>query len=183
LDFAAKNDRTDVDIDPIKVASVVATDDEVDQAFAHLEELLERLPEIQEKDTRLTTAREARELLELQERSTRLTTEIAEYESIRDKALRDAKAASDAGDAQLEGQSLALLRMYSDLHMTRLAPMQRAQNALWEMLEQSSLSSDDPLADLALSEQEYTALEEELRAYQLDYQKTYEFCEKAEAGQ
>ncbi|HBT95813.1 MAG TPA: hypothetical protein DEB24_06930 [Coriobacteriia bacterium] len=157
-------------------SEVPYTEEQVDQAFAHLEELFERLPVIREKDARLARAREARELLQAKEARDRTAAEIVEYEAIRTKALEAAKLASDKGDKEAEGRNLAVLRMYADLHISRLASAQRAENALFVALKEGSLTLGDPLGELALDDDEYAALEAELLTYQADYTATYESC-------
>ena len=152
--------------------------EEADKAFARLEELLKRLPLIQGEDARLTHARQARELREAARLKQHLEKEVYGYERMRDQAFCDARTASKMDDTVSESRNLELFRIYSDLYSTRLAPFQRAENALFEALRQSPLCLDDPLDEYALTDEEYTALETGIRAYQEEYLETYKLCQQ-----
>jgi hypothetical protein len=159
---------------------------DADAAFAHLEELLERLPAIQEEDERLTKARNARRLLRAEERARYFEAEIAHIEKTRDQALIDGKRASDEGNAAEEGRNAGLARIYQELYYTRLHYMQRAQDERRDALRQSGLELDDPLLEsYALSDEEYAELDARIRDFQRDYQQTFELCyalEREETG-
>ena len=152
-----------------------------DADFAHLEELLKELPAIQAEDARLLVAREARSLREAQRRAHELERELDGYDQLVKSSLRDAKCASDAGDGEAEGYHLGVLRMNKELHYTRLASLQRAQDALRDALKTGTLSLDDPLEELALADEEYEALELRIRSFRDDYLATYERCQALEA--
>ncbi|MDR1013362.1 MAG: hypothetical protein LBL86_00010 [Coriobacteriales bacterium] len=153
---------------------------ERDAAFAHLEELLGRLEDIQEKDTQLARAREARELIALREEAHAAAAASERHEELFLQALRDAKRASDADDKEEEGRNLALVRMYDDLRHSKKAPMERARTAFAQRLKAVGLAPDAPLEDHALSDEELAALTAEVTAYQDDYARTYAFCKEAE---
>jgi hypothetical protein len=178
-DSAPSSDGTPTSLDGTSAPDSASTAPDAldaDAAFARLEELVALLPEIQTRDQQLLRAREARELLELDRRAHLLINEIAGYERIFNQALLDAKVASDVGDPEAEGHNLALVRMYNELKYTRLATKERAENDLREALKRSDLSLNDPLVELALSDEDYQALENNIHAYQQEYQQVYEFC-------
>jgi hypothetical protein len=151
-----------------------------DEAFAQLEKMVEELPVIQKEDARLSRAREARALREAQERAALLTAEIEGYERTIDTALRDGKAAADRGDSEEEGRNLGLVRMAKEMHYTRLAIQQRAQDELRKLLKQGTLTLEDHLDDYALSNEEYEALETHVRDFQEEYQRLYSLCRRLE---
>lgn len=155
-------------------------DDE--QLFAHLETLLDRLPFIQEMDAKLSLAKEARELLELSARVQDLEEEIQGYEKIKQQAIQDIADAKESGKNEVEGQSLSLLRMYSDLHSARLAPLQRAEQGLNNLLKESSLKLSDDLKTYALDDSEYLKLENEVRSFRKEYLEVYDLCLEKEGG-
>jgi hypothetical protein len=151
-------------------------------AFERLEELLAMLDEMREKDAALVKAYKARELCNLAKHAQRLEDELKGYEAIRDKALHDAKIANVCGDKENESKALALLRMYSDLYALRLAPQQRAKEALAAALAESPLSLSDPLDELAMDDDSFSALEESVNAYREEYLACYELCKSLEGS-
>jgi hypothetical protein len=153
---------------------------DVEEAFARLEQLVDELPLIQEQDARLTRARDARVLREARERADFLQAEIEGYQHNIDKALKEAKAAADRGDVDEEGRNLGLLRMQDELRYTRLAAAQRAQDELRRLLEQGTLTLEDPLDDYALADDEYAALDARIRAFQEEYHRVFTRCQQLE---
>lgn len=153
---------------------------DADTAFARLEELLTSLPQVQEKDKLLLRAREARNLLTIERQTRLLQAEMAGYERVFNQALLDAKAASDAGDEEAEGENLSIVRAYNELKYTRLGAVQRSENELCEALKTSGLTLDDPLAEYALSDEDYQALENEIVTFQEEYTTVYEYCKSLE---
>jgi len=148
------------------------------RAFARLEELVALIPTMQEKGDLLSRAREARELMRLHEQARVLEAEVEGYQKTIDQALWDAKQAAGEDDAAKEGRSLALVRVYSEMHMTRVAPMQRAQNELAQALRKGTLTRDDPLEEYALPDEEFEALNEAIRAFQEEYGQVYALCQQ-----
>ncbi|MDR3315307.1 MAG: hypothetical protein LBS98_02320 [Coriobacteriales bacterium] len=149
---------------------------DADAAFARLDELVSLLPVIQEKDARLMRAREARRLLKADKLARILEKELKDYQNTYNAALRDAKKAADADDHEGEARNLSIVRAYSELISLRLAPEQRAKSDLRKLLEAIALHLDDPLEDYALSDEDFTALEQEILAYQEDYRQVYALC-------
>jgi chromosome segregation ATPase len=158
----------------------MGADTDAEAAFARLEELVAQLPAIQEEDTRLCQARAARNLREAQQRASILEDELAGYKRTLEQALRDAKAAAEAGDTEEEGRNLALVRAYNELNYTRLAALERAQSELRSLLKHGLLSLDDPLEDYALPNDEYEALTARVQAFQREYQQLYDLCRRLE---
>jgi hypothetical protein len=147
-----------------------------DAAFARLEELVGLLPEILERDKVLMRARTARNLLAVNKRTEQLKYEIANYDQIFQQALLDAKAAMDSGDKQAYDHNFALIQVYNDLKGSRQAPLERSTNELNGLLKSSELTLDDPLLEYALSDADYQALEDEILAFQEEYQTVYDYC-------
>jgi hypothetical protein len=147
-----------------------------DSAFARLEELVAKLPEIQERDKVLMLAREARNLLAIDKRIGLLRNEIANYDQIFQQALLDAKAAMDSGDKEVYDYNFALIQIYNDLKGSRQAPLQRSEDELRKLLKASGLTLDDSLSEYALSDEDYQALEDEILIFQEEYKTVYEYC-------
>ena len=152
-----------------------------DTAFLHLEELIAKLPEIQEKDRRLFRARNARSLIEVIERTRAFEAEIKHYDETIAQALLDVKQAVDRDDKEEESRNLAIVRMYNELRYTRLAPMQRSENELRELLKVTKMTEADPLAEFSLTDEELAGLEREVESFRDDYQRTFKFCQRLEA--
>jgi hypothetical protein len=142
--------------------------------------MVAQLPAIQQEDACLSRAREARALRKAAESAALLETEIEHYQQTIDKALVDARAASDRQDKDEEGSSLALLRMYTELRYTRLAAMERSRDKLRDLLRQGTLTLDDPLDDYALSDGEYGGLASRIQDFQEEYQHLYALCRHLE---
>ncbi len=156
---------------------------EQDAAFSHLEELVTKIPEIQAKDSMLQRAHEARRIIEVRDRTEAFRAEINHYQQTIDQALRAAKAAVEIDDADEEARCLATVRMYTELHYTRLAPLQRSENELRELLKTTELDEHTPLESYCLTNEEIIALQTELDSFQSDYQKTYSYCQQLEGLQ
>ena len=151
-----------------------------DEAFELLKQLLNKLPRMQRTDERYRRASQARLLLEKDEEARLLSGEIDGYDAAIDQALTNARAAADADDKEAEGHNLGLIKMYSELKSSRLAVMQRAQDALRDALKIGNLTLDDPLLEFRLSDDEYAGLEQELLDYQEQYLEVYEHCRRIE---
>lgn len=151
-----------------------------EKAFELLEQLINKLPQVQHRDERYKRASAARMILEKAEEARVLAEEIERYDRAMDKALIDAKAAADSDDKEAEGHHLGLIRMHSELKSSRLATMQRAQDALRDALKANRMTLDDPLLEYRLSDEEYSDLEQELLEYQAQYLEVYEHCRRIE---
>jgi predicted RNase H-like nuclease (RuvC/YqgF family) len=157
------------------------TQKESEQAFARLAELLAELDEMQEKGNRLTRAREARELKALKDRAARLTAETQRYGQKVDEANKEMEAAAQVGDVAAQGRALGALRTYSELYALRLGPQQNAARTLDLALKEGALSLDDQLDEIALSNDEFAALEKEVSCYRAEYLACYELCKSFES--
>lgn len=161
-----------------------------DSLFARLESLLVRVGEMQEKDAQLITARQAREVKEKAALVEKIDAEITHYQEVQARAKQDIKRATEKEQsdnpeelAQAEKSKLeaaALLRMYADLYSYRLSSLERAQTQLQQLLKESALSLDDALNDLALNDEQFQALDTEVRTFQAEYLSVYEECKKRE---
>lgn len=157
---------------------------EAQDAFAHLEALMARLPEMQEKGATLNHAREARRLLELLEHLQTLEREVAAYQRIYGAALAAAQKAIERGDDATVARERGIARGYAELIATRAAPLQRARKAFGEGVESGPFASDGlegQLEDAALEDTAFAALEREITDYQQDFQETYALCEALDA--
>ncbi|MDR2106224.1 MAG: hypothetical protein LBP24_02320 [Coriobacteriales bacterium] len=155
---------------------------ESQDAFERLQALMERLPEMQEKGASLSRAREARRLIALRGQTEALEQEYASYQRIYDTALAAAQEADVRGDSGALARERGIARSYAELIATRTAPLQRAREALAAQWESSSFAPGElpQLADAALDEATFAALEQEVASYQQDFQETYALCKKLE---
>ena len=161
-----------------KPAKLTAADLERD--FTRLQELVEQLPEIERQDRLLTRARNARRLRQADQRARSLTAELENYQKTINRALLDAKAAAEQNDKQQEEHNLALLRIYKELHFTRLATQQRAQDEVRELQKRAGISLADPLEDWSLNDADYASLEARINDFRDEYQQLYELLRSHE---
>lgn len=156
-----------------------------DSLFARLEELLAKLNEMQEKDAVLSKAKDARELSNVAHLVDNLKAELDRYEEIKRQAKQDIRKAAESREnthlAQgSDSETLALLHMYTDLSSSRLSSLQKAELNLKNILEQGTLTLDTPLEELALKDEAFFSLQEEVRTYQAEYLAVYEECKRRE---
>jgi hypothetical protein len=151
---------------------------DADQAFARLDELISRLPDMQEADARFMRARKARGLREARDHAAALEAEIEGYQTTLDQALVAAKASADADDSDAAAHKLLQVRAYDELRYTRLATAQRAQDKLRDLLKTGTLTLEDPLDEYALSDAEYAALESQLLSFQAEYLQVFKHCKR-----
>jgi hypothetical protein len=138
------------------------------------------LPAIEQHDVLLSRARGARALREAHRRESILAAELDKYQSTINKALLDARKAADKDDKREEERNLALVRINKELHYTRLAILQRAQDEVRNLQKSSGLTSEDPLDDYALSDADYAALETRITAFRGEYQHLYQLLRQQE---
>lgn len=149
-------------------------------AFSHLEELVSMIPEMQKKGDRLKRAREALCLIEARDHTEAFRAEINHYQETINQALKAAREAVERDDTDEEARCLATVRMYTELHYTRLASLQRSENELRELLKATDLAEDNTLEDHCLTNEEIIALQSEIDAFQSDYHGTFSYCQRLE---
>jgi predicted nucleic acid-binding Zn-ribbon protein len=165
------------------------SDAKSDEVFKRLELLHAQLPAMQQKGNELGLAREARRLqklksnLDILEREwERLNTECKDL-MIGERILRQA-AEPDEDRLSI---TQARIRYLAEIIALRRAPLAQAREALVQAREAltqthspGTLSFEDDLDGLALSDEKFDALEQAVTTYQEAYRATYEQCEHSE---
>ena len=146
--------------------------------FSHMQELLDILPEMQEKGTIFHLALEARELYKLKSRydSERSFLEEAEEE------MRQANSAASEdwakGDKERSLQHQRIATYHEAMRGFRIGPCQNSQIAYEKTLAESPFSDEEDWLVALLSEEEFSSLDDQIKAYQEDYAQTLEACQR-----
>lgn len=159
---------------------------DTDAAFAHLEELLDQLPAMQEQGERLIQAHAAERIVRLAaERETHASLLADAEDRLREaeEALARANAAeateAEAGDqSSLDHARRAVLQAAS-WRGFRIGPCQNADRALREALEGSPFRTVDDARVACIPAADCAALEADIAAYQRDYAEALARCERA----
>jgi hypothetical protein len=166
-----------------------------DAAFRRLEELVAELPAMEQQGQRLSAAREARQLRQLAAHYRGLDAEwqriTSEYEALLNSEHERSKGEQPAGEQLAdeqpsEGQpstgsneaTLAKLRYLSEYIAVRRTPHTRAHEALEAALQSGTLTLDSPLDELALSDEDFAALEQLVADYQAEYRQVLARCQE-----
>lgn len=159
---------------------------DTDAAFAHLEELLDRLPAMQKQGARLAQAHAAERIARLaNERETHASL-LADAEE-RLRAAEDALArvsaagATEAGarDRGAADEARRAVLQAASWRGFRIGPCQNADRALREALERGPFRTVSDARAACLSAADRAALEADVAAYQRDYAETLARCERA----
>jgi hypothetical protein len=171
----------------------------VDEAFAKLEELVAKIPEIQLIDAKLQQAKNARQLTQLDATYKSYKLEIEGYENAIEQArievwkttnksedegvkatnATEATTSEEATEPEVRrSRALLLMRAYTELRMTRLHLLEKAKAALDRALKDFDLELNDKLPELALTDDEFEQLGRILDDFKTEYQELYDFCNK-----
>ena len=120
--------------------------------------------------------------MELRERLQILEQEYAHYQEIFAQASAAATEANKNADAQAEARERGTARAYAELIATRTAPLQRVRADLAQVEQTNPLPAGVSWEQIALTKEEFAALEQAVFSYQKNYQETYELCQKLESS-
>lgn len=150
-----------------------------DEAFERMADLLDKLPAMQDKGAALARARWA-------DRIATLADEHETCESLlesADERLRQAEEllarAEDSDGATFDDARRAVLHAAA-LRGFRIAPQRNAERALRDALGASPFDAVADARAARMRPEERKALEAEVTAYQRDYARTLEECERRE---
>ncbi len=155
-----------------------------DALFAHLEELMGKLPQMEREGERLAKARGARLALE-EERSLRAARillsdlEASEQEATARVERLKEQGASEEDIVQAQREML----YWAAQKGFRVAPVQNGEKALAEALERCGCSTVGEAAELALPDDGFAALERSVESFQRDYAETLAACEAIEGDE
>lgn len=197
-DTVRTNERSgDVDLDAPEVASMTTAAGEdadsgadADALFAHLQELVDELPRMQELDERLSRAVAAARLEELARDKRTQDGMLRQAQEILDRARAALDRARETGDPEAIETAEREVLAGGQARGIRIAPARNAQDALDEALAQSPFDTLDEaltvFARLAAEGGELAtragrdACAARIAAYRRDYDETFAACQAAD---
>lgn len=153
-----------------------------DAAFAHLQELLDGLPGMQELGEKARLARVADEAAALDHELTVARTARALRESDLAEARAQLEAAEAAGDATRADHFRREVLFYADQVALAKGPVNEAEFKIANLLKREDAESLQALQTHALDAAELADLDTRIAAYQDDYQRTYKLCQSMDSA-
>ena len=153
-----------------------------DAAFAHLQELLDGLPDMQELAEKARLARVADEAAALDHELTVAQATLALRESDLAEARAQLEAAEAAGDATRADHFRREVLFCADQVALAKGPVNEAEFRIGNLLKREGAESLQALRAHALDAAELADLDTRIAAYQDDYQRTYELCQSMDSA-
>lgn len=182
-DAAASADAVHADAVRTDAACAGAACTDVEALFAHLEELVGLLPEMQELGERLARARAAEAVLarahELDVRELMLTEEDAHLAAERE-ALHAAQTAGDEGEIDRHQRNMLY---YGQRRGLRVGPVENGRAALEKALKAGGFATVEDARAVSMPAAEMNAAEQRIAGYQADYATTLAACREAEGAE
>ena len=182
-DAAASADAVHADAVRTDAACAGAACTDVEALFAHLEELVGLLPEMQELGERLARARAAEAVLarahELDVRELMLTEEDAHLAAERE-ALHAAQTAGD--ECEIDRRQRNVL-YYGQRRGLRVGPVENGRAALEKALKAGGFATVEDARAVSMPAAEMDAAEQRIAGYQADYATTLAACREAEGAE
>lgn len=151
-----------------------------DAAFAHLQELLDGLPGMQELGEKARLARVADEAAALDHELTVARTALALRESDLAEARAQLEAAETAQDASRADHFRREVLFCADQVALAKGPVNEAEFEIANLLKREGARNLQALRAHALDAAALADLDARIAAYQDDYQRTYELCQSIE---
>ncbi len=159
----------------------VATSDE-DALFSHLEELVGRLPAMQELAARLSRARAARVAMDCAHELEVRRRSLAEEDRLLDAERGALRAAREAGDELEADRHQRATLYYGQRRGLRVGPVASGEAALAKALSDGGFETVEEARAGLMAEDELGAGERSLADYQADYAATLAACEEIESS-
>ena len=153
-----------------------SAEQQLEQGFQLLERMMQQLPQMEQHGRTLARARTARGLLTLQQQVQALEKEFDRLGATLAAATAAAEQAAAAKDEAAHGRELATVRMTAEMLALKRAPLERARRELQQAVADSGLSLDDPLDEIAMSDEQFETLAAELSSFQDTLQQTHKLC-------
>ena len=151
-----------------------------DAAFAHLQELLDGLPGMQELGEKARLAHVADEAAALDHELTVAHAALALRESDLAEARTQLEAAETAQDAARADHLRREVLFYADQVALAKGPVNEAEYRIGNLLKREGAESLQALQGHALEAAALADLDSRIAAYQDDYQRTYVLCQSLE---
>lgn len=158
-------------------------EEDADELFNHLEELLRGKDAMGKKGRRLAQARAAREALERQRSVLGQQKELEAIDAdLAAIAIERSEALAREDEEQEKSCRLRLLQL-ENARAIRAGAKNDAQRKLDAALAQYGFENIEKACDGDLPEDEFVALEAEVEEYKRDFAMTLEKCQRIEEGQ
>ncbi len=151
-----------------------------DAAFAHLQELLDELPGMQELGEKARLARVADEAAALDHELTVAHATLVLRESDLAEARAQLEAAETAQDVGRADHFRREVLFYADQVALAKGPVNEAEFRISNLLKREHAENLQALQAHALEADALSDLDARIAAYQDDYQRTYELCQSFE---
>ena len=151
-----------------------------DAAFAHLQELLDGLPGMQELAEKARSAHVADEAAALDHELATAHAALALRESDLAEARTQLRAAETAQDAGRADHFRREVLFYADQVALAKGPVNEAEFRIGNLLKREQAENLQVLRSHALEPDALSDLGARIAAYQDDYQRTYELCQSFE---
>lgn len=151
-----------------------------DDSFAHLAELVDRLPKMQEADARLRRARAAENALRAWRESQACRAMLAQADAVLARQRAALREAEEACDEKAADHLRREVLYWSQQRGLRVGPAQNARAAYEEALSSGPFEGLDEARAAVLPARGHAEIEHELREYREDYAATLELCERLE---
>jgi chromosome segregation ATPase len=149
---------------------------QLDQGFQLLEKMTQRLPEMERHARTLARARHARRLLALRRQADGLENEFNRLNATMTAAMGAVERAAAENDEAAQGREMATVRMTAEMVALKRAPLERARRELHQALADGELLLNDALDEIAMTDEQFDALEAELASFQDSLQQTHKLC-------
>lgn len=153
-----------------------------DAAFAHLQELLDGLPGMQELGEKARLAHVADEAAALDHELTVAHASLALRESDLAEARAQLETAETAQDAGRADHFRREVLFYADQVALAKGPVNEAEFRIGNLLRRENAENLQALQVHALEAATLADLEARIAAYQDDYQHTYELCQSMDSA-
>ena len=154
--------------------------EETDAVFAHLQELVDELPEMEALGTRVDAAQAARDAVDADARRVGQVNQEARVRSYYDEHMAAREAAVAAGDAEAELAAREAALQCGNMLAIRKGAREDAERRLQEALSAGDFASVEEACDALLPPEELEGEIARLRAYQRDYADTLQRARELE---
>ena len=164
----------------VNEAKMPASDSsEADALFVHMQELVDALPAMEEKGSRLARARAAREVARLERYRKGQENELKHIQENFDAQLEMERAAKEAGDDEAERMARCNVLGLGNQKSIRYGAEMNAAYKVKEALAAGGFADLEEAREAELEDADFSSLEQEVEAFKEDYAQTLSACQAA----
>ncbi|MCR5583420.1 MAG: hypothetical protein K6F70_07465 [Eggerthellaceae bacterium] len=154
--------------------------EEADVVFAHLQELMDQIPEMEALGARLDAARAAQAVVDADAHRVGQVNQEAHIKSYVDGYMAEREEALAKGDAEAERAAREAALQCGNMLAIRKGAREDAERKLAAALEAGGFSSVDAAREAVMPAGELEEETERLRAFQADYAQTLQRARELE---